>query len=92
MNYTKGGWKSAYIGQGMYNIEINGDTNDVVAIVDNYYEHHNGDAIANLIAAAPDMYEALEAIVDHFRHNHDDYYISDLCTDALAALNKAEGK
>ena len=38
-----------------------------------------------------DMYEALDALVGHFRANDENYCKSDLCTDAIAALAKAEG-
>ena len=37
-----------------------------------------------------DLYEALKALVDHFRCNDENYYKSDLCTDALSALAKAK--
>lgn len=49
-------------------------------------------ANANLIAASPNMYKALKALVDHFRNNDENYWKSDLCTEALAALRKAEGR
>jgi hypothetical protein len=41
---------------------------------------------------APDMYEALKALVDHFREYEEVWFKSDLCTNAIAAIAKAEGK
>jgi len=38
------------------------------------------------------MYEALKTMLNHFRHNDEDYYKSDLCTHMIEALRKAEGK
>ncbi len=37
-----------------------------------------------------DLYEALKALVDHFRANDENYYKSDLCTDAISALAKVD--
>jgi hypothetical protein len=48
-------------------------------------------ANVNLIAAAPEMYEALKDILAHWRIADEDMFASDLATDAIAALRKAEG-
>jgi len=39
-----------------------------------------------------ELIDALKALVAHFRANDESYYKSDLCTDAIVALTKAEGK
>lgn len=58
--------------------------------------HLVGDSIeevqanANLISAAPDMYEALKALIKETRDT--DRFSNDIITEALVALNKAEGK
>ena len=45
---------------------------------------------AHLLAAAPEILSALEAIVSHWKHNDQKYYSSDLCTDALEAIRTAK--
>lgn len=50
------------------------------------------EANARLIAAAPDLLEACKAIMAHWRMNDEAYYKSDLATDLLQAISKAEGK
>lgn len=39
-----------------------------------------------------ELHEALKALVDHFRMNDENYYKSELCTNAINALREAEGK
>jgi len=49
----------------------------------------------NPMAAAesmPKLLKALEMIVEHFRNNDENYYQSDLCMDAIAAITKVKGK
>ena len=47
---------------------------------------------ANLIAAAPDMYEACRKLVDWDNSHDDAQLISEACSYARQALSKAEGK
>jgi hypothetical protein len=74
--------------------EIYGDGFTVALSNDVDSELDNKQALANghLIASAPEMYAALKALVEHFRSDDESYYKSDLCTDAIAAIRKAEGK
>ena len=52
-------------------------------------------ANAHLILAAPDMYEALKALIEHMIMNKGDLsrpYLADVKRMAMKALAKAEGK
>ena len=61
--------------------------------VDDYTEGPVTMANADLIAAAPDMYEALNALRGHFiLDEHDEFYAPDIAELVRAALNKAEGR
>ncbi len=57
MNYTKGDWKVMDKGVLFYDIGNGEDRTALVPIIT-----ANAEANANLIAAAPDMYEALKAL------------------------------
>jgi hypothetical protein len=87
--YTKGKWGVQYCGQGLTNIVLNEDNDDVIAIVDNSRDNHSP-YDAEMIAAAPDMYEALKEYQYYNRcHNDEEAKLFDL---AMKALAKAEGK
>ena len=56
------------------------------------YDNEETDANTNLIAAAPDLLEALEAILGKmYKQNWNDGY-PELCDQAEAAIDKARGK
>ena len=57
MKYTEGEWKAHKISSSGYTIESNLPESDVIARV----EYSQGNA--HLIAATPDMYEALKALL-----------------------------
>lgn len=99
MEYTKGEWKrrnTETSGLVFCNGWLVADIGATPRKVENkeesalYYKEQV--ANANLISSAPELYRTLKALVDHFRANDENYYKSDLCTDALQALLKAEGK
>ncbi len=52
--------------------------------------HKENIANANLIAAAPDMYEALKSVIDYY--NEHPSYLPDFWMDVIKAKRKAEGK
>lgn len=88
--YTKGPWHivKKHYGNELESVDLNGD-GDHVGIVNIY-----GEADASLIAAAPDLAEALEAIE---RAIHDrNYFAIESAFDAggfgCAALRKARGE
>ena len=82
MNYTKG---ERYIKQlnGHINICVNG------AII---AESFGDIANAHLIAAAPDMHEALKALLRDYSINPNSNIFYEACRKARLALDKAEGK
>jgi len=84
MNYTKGEW--AYTPHP----KEGGFVHSLEKGIAFYVGHENG----NLIAAAPEMYEALKAITSQFAAAVEHPYSSDkkVYTQALKALAKAEGK
>jgi len=86
MEYTKGEWKSKMDATGERIILV--DNDEHLEVICREVRHYN----MNLISAAPDMYEALKALVDHFRTNDENYFKSEPCTEAIAGLVKAEGK
>lgn len=109
MNYTKGKWENAGYSPYTYtgiNIISGNDALDPkidIAIVAEYpkaensmEQKSNGQGNANLIAAAPDMYEALKAMIDLIGDGDlpdngelSGAAISDM---AISAIAKAEGR
>ena len=81
MEYTKGEWKlhpkHAWV------MDDNG------SVIANCTGHKNPEANANLVAAAPDLYEALKAMYEMCNIMPDD---TDYRVAARKALAKAEGK
>ncbi len=89
MNYTKGEWKIRAIETG--HILVYCDS----GLIADVYNNINGyEANANLIAAAPDMYEALKFIITGKREDgkYDKYDAAGFIKIAEEALAKAEGK
>jgi len=94
MNYTPGNWAVQYIGQGLTNVILNGNADDVIAIVDNQRDNHSPND-ADMISAAPAMYEALKAIrkVTHEWEGTGKFALLLYELQSLeAAIQKAEGK
>jgi len=55
-------------------------------------DHGNEEHIARLIAAAPDLYEALKAMFDRWEPDPEPYADRRMWEAARDALNKAEGR
>lgn len=71
---------------GRYFVVVRGDDCETIDI----HEHDNGEADANLIAAAPDLFAAAESLVDHMMFNErPSAGILDMFREALA---KARGE
>ena len=92
MKYTKGPWEAD--GNGVFE---KGKPNQVIAIAhDPDDSHHLNDiskANAQLMAAAPDMYEALRAIVNWYEVKGEILCTNDQPYELLKqALRKAEGR
>lgn len=92
MDYTKGPWKV------IHEFNVISDTGRIIAACGGHSDNHNVEGtynanIANtrLIAAAPDMYEALKDLLRHYRNymNNSDQALINRCLDAL---RKAEGR
>ena len=86
MEYTKGEWK--------YNCPyIDTTEGHRIAQVYNYWAPGYSDN-AKLLVAAPDMYEALKALLDEYQISQDDTEInvSTNWVRAFNAISKAEGK
>lgn len=81
MNYTKGEWQIGRYGNNRF--EILADKR--VAIVDTWDN-------ANLIAAAPDMYEALKGLVDDWVITNGERVSESTMRIIYNSLAKAEGK
>lgn len=90
MNYTKGTWRVLANPMGRF-IDIFGDAGLPVATILNLGNLDKDRINANLIAAAPEMYEALKDIIDQCPMPTLPYgrKVVEL---AKAALAKAEGK
>ena len=78
MNYTKGEWR-AYVGYTFTMVK----SAEPIAVI----HSDNDEADAHLIAAAPEMYEALQFII-----NADDSIAPDMAEVINKALAKAEGR
>jgi len=93
MNYTKGEWElqRPYIDKNI--VIVAGKQRSKRGVIAEIYQTKEQLANAQLIASAPDMYEALDAIIVHFR-KLDKLYSKDLemLNMGSKALAKAEGK
>ncbi len=91
--YTKGGWEADTADSNMINVF---SSNQVVAICrkDGWdLNIKEAEANAQLIASAPDMYEALKAALDFFtQYDIQQKVISGISLQLNQALAKAEGK
>ena len=90
MNYTKGEWKRIYVPEAhLVTIAAVGlDSNHAIATINKKSFPDEWKANAQLIASAPDMYEALKGIVADLE-NYIQPYILEATKEALA---KVEGK
>ena len=95
MNYTKGEWKvEVRESSNCIRIKSHDDTQGyadyIVQIADVFGTNGEDEANAHLIAAAPDMYEALKAIREMFQDGNPDRGITSIFIDNV--LSKADGK
>ncbi len=94
MNYTKGEWTATDLG------EIRGEDNCLIALAYNLYTGEINNAVscanAHLIAAAPEMYEALFIGLDLIKqklYEHPDDKVAQAQKKVIdKVLAKAEGK
>lgn len=86
--FTQGEWEVQYCGQGLTNIILNGNGDDVIAIVDNSSDTHSP-YDADLIAAAPALYEALKGYIEYQKKYGG---VVPSLAKGIEALAKAEGK
>lgn len=96
MERTKGNWYSSYHGErdGFERYSVNTDTHLICSLGVRTTSDETS-ANAQLIAAAPDMYEALKALHKVFFEDFNTAYTpkqNKALFDALEALAKAEGK
>ena len=94
MNYTKGEWKVAPAIDIPYKTSVMVGRLTVADIVE-MPVLGEAEANTNLIAAAPDMYEALKRVVKYFDRiiaDTSEKYESAMVLQAKAAILKAEGK
>lgn len=100
MNYTKGEWKveqgnGLELQEGLTHLfQIRaGETKEIIAdiITDGNWQETDDNANANLISAAPDMYEALKDLLSwaNIKDGSASVQLRDKC---IKALSKAEGK
>ncbi len=88
MKHTAGPWKRGSLS---YRIEANhniaADTHDLICEVSS-----NNSADYNLIAAAPEMLEALELVKKHLEVKHDLKTLDDVMGYVYRAIKKAKGE
>jgi alpha-N-acetylglucosamine transferase len=89
MNYTKGEWKKVIVGERAETLFIK--TLDEI-ICEVFPIPNEGLANAHLIAAAPDMYEALRELYRILEEDEDYKRYNPKMKQAEQALAKAEGK
>ena len=92
MNYTKGPWRTAGVLRLPSSIAVKSDSKPLICEVILYVDgDKESEANANLISAAPEMYEAVEAMLEEYEAgaNIQPYVIREMCR---AALAKAEGR
>lgn len=94
--YTKGEWETfdfrsntQLYAMGHFQVVGNNQESNV-ALVPAHWE--NAEANAHLIAAAPDMYEALKTLLQDYSTNPNSEIFFKACLNARRALEKAEGK
>lgn len=88
MNHTPGPWEVLPTNAKSYVIAGDDGTYDVAIVRD--IGKHNNAANARLIAAAPELLQALKALT--FASRHDVSMMTELWAEACVAVNKAEGK
>ena len=94
MNYTKGQWKAELQGN-LLQWQIKTDKENIAATNQTIVTDEDVEEIeanAQLIAAAPDMYEALKYMLNIFDRGVMGNIGRQVCDDAVQAINKAEGK
>ena len=87
-NHTPGPWKANFAISG--EVYIFGGDRNFARVFDEWRDEANQEANARLIAAAPDLLEALEAIMRYPKIS--EYVGSELANKADAALAKARGE
>jgi len=95
IKYSPGPWS---IAKQPYNLVVLDNAGHLVATAYGWNEHGHmeqppeGQANAHLIAAAPELYEALNEVSYHLENNLPIWYTQGMHKRMKAALEKAEGK
>ena len=90
LNYTKGEWRIEHYPDSQ--IKIHSGFESICGLTYDGKVADEVEANAHLIAAAPDMYEALERLVDYLNYLGVPEDCEDQYEEANKALAKAEGK
>ena len=91
-NHTPGPWKANFAISG--SVYIFGGDRNFACVFDEWRDESNQEANANLIAAAPDLLEALEELLSLCQRQEDFHDDGDGCMfeRASAAIAKARGE
>jgi len=90
LKYFKGNWTTFKGSDDCISINCDGKAIGDAWNLDNSLGVEVMEANARLMKASPKMYEMLKTIVDHFRNNDENYYSSELCTEAINVIREIE--